>query len=427
VYSADGQRVLSASDDGTVKEWDRTTGKCLWTTPPFGGVFIAGCYFKGCRFSSREIEQLARVYGGNVINPTLRVIHAENPWGTQLLINISLGDSKPRNLFITGPNGSYKTRLLCDIQQAVDAILYSSKPGDVSVAFSDDNPVEPEQVLRLEHKAGYYQFLFFSAVHLYDEGRCGFWKRLDKMQQTIYQLKSDGAKEKADDHNKDLRKIEAMLSGLFATPILLEPHEADKALKVDEVLQVFHMINGIKRPLDRNKLPHGYSAALDIFGTMFTYWKDVTIPLNRLRGLVIIDELESHLHVSMQKKIFPWLTDLFPGVQFIVATHSPYILNSAKDVIVYDMEKCRELATSYVEQGLPGWTIDNVLDVILGVKSDLPDEVIDYLKDYDKARATGNILDVREKYEKLNAILSEGHPLRQVLRRQMIRFGGADE
>ena len=46
-------------------------------------------------------------------------------------------------------------------------------------------------------------------------------------------------------------------------------------------------------------------------------------------GVVLIDEVDAHLHVSWQKMIGTWLKEHFPGIQFIVTTHSPYICQSA--------------------------------------------------------------------------------------------------
>lgn len=46
-------------------------------------------------------------------------------------------------------------------------------------------------------------------------------------------------------------------------------------------------------------------------------------------GLVLIDEVDSHLHVSWQKNIGEWLKAHFPLIQFIVTTHSPYVCQSA--------------------------------------------------------------------------------------------------
>ncbi|WP_285786913.1 AAA family ATPase [Micromonospora sp. NBRC 101691] len=46
-------------------------------------------------------------------------------------------------------------------------------------------------------------------------------------------------------------------------------------------------------------------------------------------GVVLIDEIDVHLHVSWQKRIAPWLLKHFPYIQFIVTSHSPYICQSA--------------------------------------------------------------------------------------------------
>lgn len=46
-------------------------------------------------------------------------------------------------------------------------------------------------------------------------------------------------------------------------------------------------------------------------------------------GVVLIDEVDAHLHPSWQRDIGPWLTRLFPAIQFIVTTHSPYVCQSA--------------------------------------------------------------------------------------------------
>lgn len=46
-------------------------------------------------------------------------------------------------------------------------------------------------------------------------------------------------------------------------------------------------------------------------------------------GVVLIDEIDAHLHVAWQQKIGFWLTETFPAIQFLVTTHSPFICQAA--------------------------------------------------------------------------------------------------
>lgn len=58
-------------------------------------------------------------------------------------------------------------------------------------------------------------------------------------------------------------------------------------------------------------------------------WHSSGRPVVATSGIVLIDEIDVHLHVSWQKWIAPWLVQHFPYIQFIVTSHSPYICQSA--------------------------------------------------------------------------------------------------
>lgn len=58
-----------------------------------------------------------------------------------------------------------------------------------------------------------------------------------------------------------------------------------------------------------------------------------------LPGIVLIDEIELHLHIAWQKKVLPFLVRAFPNLQFIVATHSPFVVSSIESAVIYDLEK----------------------------------------------------------------------------------------
>lgn len=62
-------------------------------------------------------------------------------------------------------------------------------------------------------------------------------------------------------------------------------------------------------------------------------WGDdsAAFPTVLTSGVVLIDEVDVHLHVSWQKQIGPWLVKHFPFIQFIVSTHSPYVCQTADE------------------------------------------------------------------------------------------------
>ena len=49
------------------------------------------------------------------------------------------------------------------------------------------------------------------------------------------------------------------------------------------------------------------------------------IKLEKIQGIVMIDEIDKHLHIKLQKEVLPSMLELFPNVQFIVSTHSPFL------------------------------------------------------------------------------------------------------
>ncbi|MEV5708833.1 AAA family ATPase [Actinoallomurus sp. NPDC052274] len=87
------------------------------------------------------------------------------------------------------------------------------------------------------------------------------------------------------------------------------------------------------------EMSDGYRAVtalvVDIVRQMNAAYRGVTLeyqsntPTLPYPGVVLIDEVDAHLHVSWQKAIGTWLKEHFPQIQFIVTTHSPYICQSA--------------------------------------------------------------------------------------------------
>lgn len=93
-----------------------------------------------------------------------------------------------------------------------------------------------------------------------------------------------------------------------------------------------------KIPFSFDELASGYAAILDIITDLMMRMEKTAGSKYDMPGFVLIDEVDAHLHLSLQKNILPTLTTLFPKIQFIVTTHSPFVLNSIDNVVVYDLE-----------------------------------------------------------------------------------------
>ncbi|GAA4266190.1 AAA family ATPase [Frondihabitans peucedani] len=92
--------------------------------------------------------------------------------------------------------------------------------------------------------------------------------------------------------------------------------------------------------------------------------------LRQAPGIVLIDEVDLHLHPTWQQRILPQLREVFPGLQFIVTTHSPQVLSTvpAQNIRVIDGSSVRLVDFS------AGLRSDIVMDKVLGTspEPDLP-------------------------------------------------------
>lgn len=84
---------------------------------------------------------------------------------------------------------------------------------------------------------------------------------------------------------------------------------------------------------------------------------------SELEGVVLIDEIDAHLHPKWQWKILDAIRQVFPCVQFIIATHSPIVISSVKDARII---KLIDLKTTEILEPAYGYTADDVLELRQG-------------------------------------------------------------
>ena len=94
----------------------------------------------------------------------------------------------------------------------------------------------------------------------------------------------------------------------------------------------------------------GFAAVLDIVADLILKMQGegTLVRSYQKEGVVLIDEIETHLHLALQKVIMPLLTKVFPNIQFVITTHSPFVLSSMPDAVAYDLEH-REVLENLTE------------------------------------------------------------------------------
>ena len=308
-------------------------------------------------------------------------------------ITINLSDTTSRHLIFTGKNGSGKTSVLDAIAaylkmkfQVSDLDLEKTKEMDpytldsakclstyfnmldpsVKLSFNNETDINLKEL----YADGSFLLAYYKcdrnfqaevpehiekvslndAYDLNDAPRNLFVKYLADLKVTEALARAKSNNTKADSINNWFIQFEKLLQQIFE----------DTTLKLDfnEDTFSFMICQSGKEPYDFNCMSSGFSAIMDIVLDLMIRMvkKKGRIFEFDLPGIVLIDEIETHLHLELQKQIMHILTCLFPNIQFIVSTHSPFVLNSLDNVVIYDLEN-----HIVVENGLSDVPYDGIV------------------------------------------------------------------
>ncbi len=288
-------------------------------------------------------------------------------------ISIPLSENQIKHLILTGKNGSGKTSVVEVLAKYLNNIFTGEREAafgncqkELDIKLNNNIDNIPKLAEKYHYILAYYEASrVFQAeqpkqiekVQLQDYygltefPRKEFVKYLLDLKMTEALARSNNKTEKADEIQEWFTKLEHLLKQIF--------DDETVKLEFDEETFEFHILQQGKEPFDFNTLSSGYQAVLDIvldimmrmqFKTQRSF--DFNLP-----GVVLIDEIETHLHLELQKNILPFLTAFFPNIQFIVTSHSPFILNSIQNVVIYDLEN-----QTLVEHGLDDVPYDGVVE-----------------------------------------------------------------
>lgn len=242
--------------------------------------------------------------------------------------------------------------------------------------------------------------------------------RLINLEEWLMQLDYAAKNEKSTANNRLYRIKELICGNLF-------PEIQDFKFESSDELHNYVLFTTKDGDFRYTELGYGYQSMLswiiDLCKRMFDAYPDSDNPLHE-GAVVLIDEIDLHLHPKWQREIISYLSASFPNIQFIVTTHSPLVVQSMEDINLYVLHRDEE-GKVHVDKSdrsnYSGWTVEEILretmDLKSGVHSDAYNKLLesfnDGLDNNDKEK-------VNEAYNDLDRILHPHNPLRRLLELQ---------
>lgn len=136
-------------------------------------------------------------------------------------------------------------------------------------------------------------------------------------------------------------------------------------------------------------------------------------PLLYTYGVVLIDEIDLHLHPKWQRQIVPKLRQLFPEVQFVLTTHSPMVLQEVDGSII-------NLNNSTVDQPqlLGGWSIEQILQ-FMGMEEDYGTKYGGLVDDFYASVRDKNVKNAEVLFKEIEGFLPPRSPFKATLNNRL--------
>ena len=262
--------------------------------------------------------------------------------------NIVLSKEERKHLIITGKNGSGKTSLLEAMRNNInDLQTYyhesTAKPYGIDISYSKDfqcyknyffvyiPTIRKELIIPKSIES----LTFSTRTPISSNISQDFLKYILNLDYRIYGAKSDNNKELELKLTKWFDNFHKALCAIYNC--------SELKVQRDTKNLVFKIDMPGRQPFALNEMADGYQSFLNIYMELLMRLENDDDVDYEQSAIVIIDEIETHLHVELQKQVLPFLTKMFPNIQFIVSTHSPFVITSLSNAVVYDLEKRERL------------------------------------------------------------------------------------
>ncbi len=92
-------------------------------------------------------------------------------------------------------------------------------------------------------------------------------------------------------------------------------------------------------------------------------------------GIILIDEIDLHLHPKWQRMIIPKLLEVFPNAQFIISTHSPHVITQVQPESLFLLKQTDSGIVAEQPIESYGKSVERILEDLMGLETTRPDEV----------------------------------------------------
>jgi hypothetical protein len=135
------------------------------------------------------------------------------------------------------------------------------------------------------------------------------------------------------------------------------------------------------------------------------------IQLRDLQGVVLVDEIDLHLHPEWQRQVVPTLSRALPNLQFVLSTHSPIVAGtlSSKNIFVLEMDDSGASTVRQLEESIHGLNADQVLvSPYFSLETSRAPDAVDSLRRISRKVMEGDRGAALDFLEKLTAGFEEG-------------------
>lgn len=193
------------------------------------------------------------------------------------------------------------------------------------------------------------------------------------------------------------------------------------------------LLNAYEKNVYFEYLSSGYKSILvlllGIIKQIEYRFKNPGLKVTDFNGIILIDEVDLHIHPQWQSKLVNILRKLVPNAQIIITTHSPHIIQSANpnEIIALGINLknnvyLRDLPSS--KYGYNGWTIEEILLDVMGLEETKSPIFISFKEKFDFAIDEENIFEAGKIYKEISQMLHPNNTLKKILEIQLASIGG---